>query len=120
MGYFQRIEPVDYSTFDAEKTDYTSAELDAYAEALLREDIKANGNVQHILFKEHLAARARREVVTESGVADKTLTNLLPKGQRPGVTSGDGQMMYNRTHPRGRKVNSKEHRLRNRAAFYRN
>lgn len=119
MGYFQRIEPADYSTFDLTKDDYSGAELEAYADAFLKQDIKENGNVQHILFREHLAARGRREMSVGSGVADGTLTNLLPKSDRPGVTSGDGQMMYNRTHPRGRKVNSKEQRSRNGASFYR-
>jgi hypothetical protein len=119
MAYFQRIEPVDYSTFDPSKSDYSAAELEAYTDALLKLDIKENGNVENILFREHLAARDRREIKVGSGVADESLTNLLPKTDRPGVTSGDGQMMYNRTHPRGRKVNSKEQRLRNGASFYR-
>lgn len=119
MAYFQRIEPADYSTFDPARTDYSGAELDAYAEALLKQDIRENGNVNNILFREHLAARDRREIKVGSGVADESLTNLLPKSDRPGVTSGDGQMMYNRTHPRGRKVNSKEQRSRNGASFYR-
>lgn len=119
MRYFQRQEPVDFDTFDDGREDYSSSELEAYADALLRDDIKEHGNQKHILFREHLAARARREVSVGSGVADSTLTNLLPKSDRPGVTAGDGQMMYNRTHPRGRKVNSKEQRSRNGASYYR-
>jgi hypothetical protein len=47
------------------------------------------------------------------------ITAHLPKSDRPGVTAGDGQMMYNRTHPRGRKVNSVEQRKRNGASWYR-
>lgn len=119
MRYFQRQERVDFATFEEERDDYSGAELEAYADALLREDIKENGNQNHLLFREHLAARIRREVPVGSGVADRTLTNLLPKSERPGVVSGDGQMMYNRTHPRGRKVNSKEQRSRNGASYYR-
>ena len=118
--WYQRTEPVDFNDFDPDRRDYTQTELDAYAEALLKEDIKENGNVRHILFKEHLAARDRREIKVGDGIADETLTNLLSKNKdRPVSAAGDGQMMYNRTHPRGRKVNSKEQRSRNGASYYR-
>lgn len=119
MAYYYKPLEVDLSEFEEDRTDYTNAELEAYTDALLRQDIKENGNTKNILFREHLAARDRREIKVGSGVADESLTNLLPKSDRPGVVSGDGQMMYNRTHPRGRKVNSKEQRLRNGASFYR-
>jgi hypothetical protein len=119
MAWIVKQEPVDLSEFDPDSSDYSSEQLEAYADAMLRKDIKENGNQKHILFKEHLAARARREIKVGSGVADDIITAHLPKSQRPGVTSGDGQMMYNRTHPRGRKVNSLEQRKRNSASFFR-
>lgn len=60
-----------------------------------------------VLMEEHLQHRRRREIYTESddamGVPD------------PSIVSG----LYHRTHPQGRKVNSKEQRKRNGASFYR-
>lgn len=60
-----------------------------------------------VLMEEHLQHRRRREIYTESddamGVPD------------PSIISG----LYHRTHPQGRKVNSKEQRKRNGASFYR-
>ena len=119
MAWIVKPEPVDLSTFDPNSSDYTSDQLEAYADAMLKEDIKENGNQNHILFKEHLAARARREIKVGSGVVDDMITAHLPKSERPGVTAGDGQMLYNRTHPRGRKVNSREQRAKNGASYYR-
>lgn len=119
MTWFYKPEPVDLSEFEPTNTEYTDEQLEAYADAMLKEDIKANGNKNHILFKEHLAARARREIKVGAGVVDDVITAHLPKSERPGVVAGDGQMMYNRTHPKGRKVNSREQRLRHGASYYR-
>lgn len=56
-----------------------------------------------ILFENHLQDRRRREIYTAIGTPD------------PSIQQG----MYNRTHPQGRKVNSKEQRKRNGASFFR-
>lgn len=56
-----------------------------------------------ILFENHLQDRRRREIYTSIGTPD------------PSIQQG----MYNRTHPQGRKVNSKEQRKRNGASFFR-
>lgn len=56
-----------------------------------------------ILFENHLADRRRREIYTSIGTPD------------PSIQQG----MYNRTHPQGRKVNSKSQRKRNGASFFR-
>lgn len=117
--YWQKQLEVDLSTFDPNEK-YTDRELDAYADAMLKEDIREHGNVRHVLLKDHLDSRRRREYPVDASKIDESLTNLLPKNNdRPVNASGDGQMMYNRTHPRGRKVNSKEQRQRHGASFYR-
>lgn len=117
--YWQKQLEVDLSTFDPNGK-YTDRELDAYADAMLKEDIREHGNVRHVLLKDHLDSRRRREYPVDASKIDESLTNLLPKNNdRPVNASGDGQMMYNRTHPRGRKVNSKEQRQRHGASFYR-
>lgn len=56
-----------------------------------------------ILFENHLQDRRRREIYTSVGTPD------------PSIQRG----MYNRTHPQGRKVNTKEQRKRNGASFFR-
>jgi len=61
------------------------------------------GGENPILFEEHLHSRRRREIYTTVGVPD------------PSIVSG----IYNRTHPEGRKVNSKEQRKKNGASFFR-
>lgn len=120
MTYWQTYEPVNLDDFES-TGDYNARELEAYADALLKKDIKENGNVQHILFKEHLEARGRREMKVDATKIDESITNALPKNDRAkaGVHVGDGQMMYNRTHPKGRKVNSQEQRRKHGASFFR-
>jgi hypothetical protein len=56
-----------------------------------------------ILFANHLQDRRRREIYTSVGTPD------------PSISRG----MYHRTHPQGRKVNTKEQRQKNGASFYR-
>lgn len=56
-----------------------------------------------ILFPEHEQSRKRREIYTSLGTPD------------PSIVQG----IYNRTHPQGRKVNSKEQRSKNGASYYR-
>jgi phage major head subunit gpT-like protein len=116
---YRKTQVVDPATFDPQ-ADYTARELEAYAEAILRQDAKANPDADtNILFDEHLYSRTRREIGNASGIADPTLTVSLQDKNKPGRHTGDGQMMYNRTHPRGRKVNSEEQRKRNGASYYR-
>lgn len=61
------------------------------------------GGDNPILFEEHFQSRRRREIYCTVGTPD------------PSITQG----IYNRTHPRGRKVNSEEQRKRNGASFFR-
>ncbi len=65
--------------------------------------LRGIGGEDPILFEEHFQSRKRREIYTAQGTPD------------PSIVSG----IYNRTHPQGRKVNSKEQRLRNGASYYR-
>jgi hypothetical protein len=65
--------------------------------------LKGIGGDNPILFEEHFQQRKRREIYTTQGTPD------------PSIVSG----MYNRVHPQGRKVNSKEQRQKNGASFYR-
>lgn len=65
--------------------------------------LKGIGGENPILFEEHFQSRKRREIYTAQGTPD------------PSIVSG----MYNRVHPNGRKVNSKEQRQKNGASFYR-
>lgn len=112
-------EIVDLADF-TEDGDYTGSVLDAYADAFLRADAKAIdpatgkpkgiGGENPILFEEHLYNRRRREILCEQGYPDEALTQTLSK---------DGQMIYNRTHPQGRKVNSPSARKDHGASFFR-
>lgn len=128
-GRFNKPEVVDLASFDPE-ADYSARELEAYADAFLKADSKDQEQKRqageefvqtNILFADHLYNRSRREIGNASGIADPTLTAGLQdtKYKKPGRFTGDGQMMYNRTHPRGRKVNSPEQRKTNGASYYR-
>lgn len=64
---------------------------------------RSNGGKNPVLFEEHLKNRQRREIYTTVGTPD------------PEIVSG----LFNRTHPQGRKVNSKEQRSKHGASFYR-
>jgi len=94
--------------FDASRTDYSERELALYADAMLRE--AGASEDAPILFQEHIEPRWRKEVRVESGTPDQTITNSL---------SADGQTMFNRQHPQGRKVNSEQQRKTNGASYYR-
>lgn len=89
--------------------DYKPWQLDIWADVWLRHN-EADENVPHVLMEDHYIERLRREVYVGSGVPDEYTTNLL---------SPDGQMMYWRTSPRGRKRNSDEQRQKNGASYYR-
>jgi hypothetical protein len=111
-------EPVDPETLEPEKTDYTNRELEDYADAILRKDAKegnpANGE-NPILFEEHLYNRRRREILVTSGTPD----DIQGLDDERGIHRGDGQKIFNRTHPQGRKVNSEHQRKKNGASYYR-
>lgn len=101
----------DLPPFDESKVgDYTAKELEAYANQMLRSDIAENKDGPRVLFQEHIEPKWRKEVRSESGTVDDAVTNAM---------SRDGQRMYNRTHPAGRKVNSAEARKRHGASYYR-
>lgn len=61
------------------------------------------GGENPILFEEHIYSRRRREILCAAGTPD------------PSIVSG----IYLRTHPEGRKVNSKEARTKHGASYYR-
>ena len=64
---------------------------------------KGIGGDNPILFDEHIYARKKREIYCKAGKPD------------PNIVSG----IYNRQHPQGRKVNSKDQRRRHGASYYR-
>jgi hypothetical protein len=64
-----------------------------------------------ILFESHLYNRKRREIYVEAGTPDPAFT--MDRKGRP--TQG----MYNRAHPEGRKINTKDQRAKNGASYYR-
>lgn len=64
---------------------------------------RGNDGPNPILFADHLKTRQKREIYTTVGTPD------------PSIVAG----MFNRTHPQGRKVNSKEQRSKHGASFYR-
>lgn len=64
-----------------------------------------------ILFESHLYNRKRREIYVESGIPDPAFT--MDRFGRP--THGQ----YNRSHPEGRKINTKSQREKNGASYYR-
>lgn len=111
-------EPVDPETLDAEKTDYSNRELEDFADAILRKDAKENNPIHGenpILFDEHLYNRRRREILVNSGTPDE----IQGLDDERGIHRGDGQKIFNRTHPQGRKVNSEHQRKTNGASYYR-
>jgi hypothetical protein len=89
--------------------DYTAKELELYANAMLSDTKGDEG--PRILFQENIEQRDwRREVYANSGTVDDEITKAI---------SRDGQMMYNRQHPQGRRVNSEQQRKVNGASYYR-
>lgn len=97
--------------FDPTRTDYDERELAMYADLMLRESgSNSDPDMPAILFQEHIEPRWRKEVTVAEGTPDRVITNSL---------SADGQTMFNRTHPQGRKVNSKEQQTKNGAGWYR-
>lgn len=93
-------------------TDVSDTNLEAIADLILRKQARSVnpdtgkergiGGEDPILFEEHIYSRKRREIYPESGTPD------------PSLISGS----YNRTHPDGRKINSKEARQKHGASYY--
>lgn len=112
IAFYRRQERADFATFDEEK-EYSGTELEAYADALLRADSKAEGKeigvYPAILFEEHLYNRRRREILCEQGYPDESITNAL---------SNDHQTIFNRSHPQGRRVATAAERAAG-SSFYR-
>lgn len=101
----------DLDTFDPEKNDYTDSELEAYTDLLLWKHKEEQKNGPEILFQEHIeSSRWSREVLSANGVPDDEITH---------ATSNDGQTMYWRYHPQGRRLNSEKNRIKNGASIYR-
>lgn len=98
--------------FDPTRRDYTDRELAMYADLMLR-DCEADPTAP-ILFQEHIEPRWRKEVNVTDPAAKGTPDAVITRSQSP-----DGQTMFNRQHPQGRKVNSKEQRGKNGASYYR-
>lgn len=73
-----------------------------------RRDIRG---VNPILFESHLYNRRRREIYVEAGTPDPAFT--MDRFGRP--IHG----LYNRSHPDGRKINTKSQRAKNGASYYR-
>ena len=112
MAWFEKVikkeDLPDPDTLDPHGN-YTEEELMLFTEAILRRDREENGGESPgILFADHINNRKRREVTVP--VPDETITHAQSK---------DGQTMYNRTHPEGRKVNSDKQRRVNGASYYR-
>src|SRR4051812_12480985 len=105
---------------------YTPREIDELTDQFLRADAKSInpetgkergiGGENPILFQEHIQARWRREIQTANGIPDP---HLSIDGGKPGVKTNNQPGLYNRTHPKGRKVNSEEQRRKHGASYYR-
>lgn len=104
------LERYELDEFDPERKDYTNSDLEAYTDLLLWEDSQQKPDGPKVLFQEHVENRWSREVLNKYGVPDDEITASQSK---------DGQTMYNRTHPEGRKVNSAKQRKVNGASYYR-
>ena len=94
--------------FDPTRTDYSETELELYADKMLREAGRDPECV--VLFQEHIEQRWRTELLPEVGTPDAAISNS---------SSPDGQRMFGRQHPQGRKVNSAKQRKDNGASYYR-
>lgn len=105
---FRKEALLELPPFDPTRRDYTERELAMYTDIMLRE--AGSDDECPILFQEHIEPRWRKEVLTKAGSPDQAVTNSL---------SNDGQNMYNRQHPEGRKVNSEQQRKVNGASYYR-
>lgn len=107
------IDRPDYDQDKADKGEYNSKDLEYYADQILRKESasvdpetgkrRGIGGENPILFEEHIYARKRREIFCEQGVPD------------PSIVAG----IYNRYHPKGRKINSSSQRKSNGASYYR-
>lgn len=114
MWYYREKANID--DFD-EKEKYTNSQLEAFATSLLKNDRKESKESHGILFDEQLDIDKRREVLVDASEIDGTLTQSIQDNERPGTYKGDGQRIFWRRHPQGRKVNSNEARSRGASYF---
>ncbi len=106
------LENFELDKFDPNAS-YSSSELEAYTDLLLKEDNKRRpekDGFPQIIFQEQAESRWSREVTSGTGDIDPTIS---------AEGSPDGQRMYNRTHPEGRKINSEQQRKDHGASYYR-
>jgi len=119
---YYRRKPVKISDLDEfkEGEEYTSSQLEDFGTAFLKRDRRDSGESHSILFNEQLYNKSKREVLVDAFDIDGTLTNVMQDKDRPGVFKGDGQRIYNRAHPLGRKVNDENARKTKGASYFRN
>jgi hypothetical protein len=106
---------VDLKNIDPDSKYAREAFIEAFGEAMLRADIRKAEKPQPyqrslgILFEGQLKKRRDREKRASEGVVDEIIT---------AAGSPDGQRIYNRSHPEGRRINSEEQRKEHGASFY--
>jgi hypothetical protein len=99
--------------FDPNRTDYSERELAMYADKMLWESSSENDlrkSDYPVLMQEHAESKWRKELNVGTGTPDAAISS---------AASPDGQRMFNRQHPQGRKVNSSQARKIHGAGYYR-
>ena len=96
--------------YDPSRTDYTPAQLELFATTILKQDRRDSGDDHNIMFNDQLYKLSKREIPVDASEIDATLTNAMQDPNKPGVFRGDGQKMFWREDPRGRKVNNADQR----------
>ena len=107
---------VDLKNLDP-KSKYASQHfIEQFGEAMLRTDINKAESPQryqkHVVgvkFESQLKKITSREKHSKSGVVDDTITS---------AGSPDGQRIYNRSHPEGRRVNTEEQRKEHGSSYF--
>ena len=81
-GSVLRLEDGNFLVFEDKK--YTPREMEELTDAYLRSHVRAinpetgkRNGLNGILFEEHMKYRKRREIYTQNGVADPTITAIL-------------------------------------------
>lgn len=107
---------IDLNNLDPSSKYSSSSFMEQFAEAMLREDINKQESPQryqkHVLgikFDGQLKKIETREKHSKSGTVDDSIT---------AAGSPDGQRIYNRSHPEGRKVNTEEQRKEHGSSYF--